>query len=144
MELVDERGGKYNITKAESMQLSKTTQKCPIFFFSLVSSLFPKTNRMLIIPLFFINYEIAGSLVKRPKTFYFTVTWLNFSVQYITCGKPASPKNGMIIGEDFGFDGVIRFECDTGYDLSGGDVSVCQSNGSWSGSLPSCTSWSSC
>lgn len=61
------------------------------------------------------------------------------TVQYITCGKPASPKNGMIIGEDFGFDGVIRFECDTGYDLSGGDVSVCQSNGSWSGSLPSCT-----
>ena len=61
-----------------------------------------------------------------------------FSVQYISCGRPLSPSNGLVVGEDFGFDGAVRFECNVGYNLVGADLSVCHANGSWSGTLPSC------
>ena len=35
---------------------------------------------------------------------------------------------------------VVRFSCDSGYELTGGQVSVtCQGDGSWSGHVPSCS-----
>lgn len=41
-------------------------------------------------------------------------------------------------GEGTNYGSVIRFECDPGYVRTGDPVLLCQSNGTWSGSVPSC------
>ncbi|XP_063695198.1 sushi, von Willebrand factor type A, EGF and pentraxin domain-containing protein 1-like isoform X2 [Bolinopsis microptera] len=56
----------------------------------------------------------------------------------IQCGEPDIPTNGSLIGEDSGFDALVTYQCDLGYKLIGTETSMCQSNGSWSGSVPIC------
>ena len=55
----------------------------------------------------------------------------------VSCPSLTDPVNG-IISCSLGDDGVLSFRdtcnfiCNTGYELVGGNLSICQSDGSWS------------
>ncbi|KAK7489121.1 hypothetical protein BaRGS_00019635, partial [Batillaria attramentaria] len=58
-----------------------------------------------------------------------------------TCTAAQNPPQGSFSteegeGQDFGT--VIRYSCDSGYDLVGSRYSLCQSNGTWSHDMPVC------
>ncbi|KAL9989294.1 hypothetical protein ACROYT_G003828 [Oculina patagonica] len=54
-----------------------------------------------------------------------------------TCKNPRQPKNGKIIGNDFGYDSSINFVCNSGYDLRGPASLTCK-QGAWNGGMPEC------
>ena len=57
----------------------------------------------------------------------------------IKCGNLSTPSNGRIMSCSSGRVGVgyegdtCSFTCNTGYELTGSDTRICQSDGSWSG-----------
>ncbi|XP_077970545.1 sushi, von Willebrand factor type A, EGF and pentraxin domain-containing protein 1-like [Styela clava] len=63
--------------------------------------------------------------------------------ELITCGKPPIPENGAVI--DYNplklkyqvYEG-IEYICNQYYSLKGGDTNVCEENGSWKNSAPTC------
>ena len=62
----------------------------------------------------------------------------------VTCPVLSDPSNGMISCslEDDGvpsYEDTCSFICDTGYELTGSDTRICQSDGSWSGSFAMCS-----
>ncbi|KAL8570681.1 hypothetical protein ACOMHN_039116 [Nucella lapillus] len=63
-----------------------------------------------------------------------------FSCQLVTCADlPASYlENGNILGDDFSFGQVVRFECNVGYVLKGTDSVTCMAEGYWNGEIPMC------
>ena len=48
-------------------------------------------------------------------------------------------KAEILAGRGLNYGTVIRYECDPGYDRTGFPVLLCQSNGTWSGPVPSCS-----
>lgn len=50
----------------------------------------------------------------------------------------AVPRNGYITVEDYHYEGIVSYICDSGYEVSGSAVRQCQSNGLWSGAPPRC------
>ena len=65
-------------------------------------------------------------------------TYICYTSIPVTC-PPLSGPNGRNVDCSLGDDGVPSFEdtcsinCATGYELTGNDTRVCQSDGSWSG-----------
>ena len=57
----------------------------------------------------------------------------------INCGDPGTPANGERVGTEFTYGKTIIYDCDPGYQLSGSRTRTCQLDGSWSGSVASCT-----
>uniref|UniRef100_UPI00358E4E79 sushi, von Willebrand factor type A, EGF and pentraxin domain-containing protein 1-like isoform X2 n=1 Tax=Myxine glutinosa TaxID=7769 RepID=UPI00358E4E79 len=56
----------------------------------------------------------------------------------ISCGPPADIVHGFLIGSSFLFRDKVEYVCFSGYNLFGGPIRNCLSNGSWSGDVPSC------
>ena len=60
----------------------------------------------------------------------------------LACPPLNAPYNGKL---DCSFDEVAHYEdicnftCNTGYELTGNDSRICQSDGSWSGTETTCT-----
>ena len=65
-------------------------------------------------------------------------------LQYVVqCSTLTDPDNGMIscsLGDDGvpSYEDTCSFTCNTGYELTGSDTRICQSNGSWNGSDDVC------
>ena len=57
----------------------------------------------------------------------------------IDCGNPGFPSHGAILDYSTVYTSEVRYECNAGYTLQGPDRRTCQSNGTWSGSLPQCS-----
>ena len=61
----------------------------------------------------------------------------------VSCPSLSDPSNG-VISCSLGDDGVASYEdtcsyiCNTGYELTGSNSRNCQSDGTWSGSDPTC------
>jgi len=51
----------------------------------------------------------------------------------------AHANTTVLNGGGLNYGSVIRFECDPGYIRTGDPVLLCQSNGTWSGDVPSCS-----
>ena len=64
---------------------------------------------------------------------------LDYSYPTVVC-LSLSLTNGMISYSDptLGVNSVANHSCDAGYILNGGSTRVCQSDGTWTGSQPSC------
>ena len=56
----------------------------------------------------------------------------------IDCPDPGIPTNGQRNSSNFSYCASISFTCNTGYELSGNSVIVCEGNKKWSGLLPTC------
>eukprot|EP00117_Sycon_ciliatum_P036248 scpid11835/ scgid3889/ Sushi, von Willebrand factor type A, EGF and pentraxin domain-containing protein 1 len=56
----------------------------------------------------------------------------------ISCGDPGAPMNGGVSGTSFNVGATIRYECERGFVLVGASSVTCQSDGSWSSSVPLC------
>ena len=56
------------------------------------------------------------------------------------CGPLSDLLNGSVDINQTVFESIVRYTCDTGYVLDGADTRICQANGIWSGTEPSCAS----
>ncbi len=57
----------------------------------------------------------------------------------ITCGALSGPSNGMVDVSNSGlYPSVATYACNGGYDLFGSSTRTCQTDGSWSGTAPTC------
>ena len=60
------------------------------------------------------------------------------SCQPVTCPILDTPVNGTKHGSSYVFESLVMFSCDTGFLLEGDHSLVCQSDGTWNGSIPMC------
>ena len=58
----------------------------------------------------------------------------------VDCGPLSDPLNGSVDINQTVFESIVTYTCDTGYVLDGADTRICQANGMWSGTEPSCAS----
>ena len=57
----------------------------------------------------------------------------------VNCGDPGDPVDGTFVLDNDTFeDSIARYSCNFGFSLEGDDQRVCQSNASWSGTVPTC------
>ncbi|XP_052274481.1 uncharacterized protein LOC127874294 isoform X2 [Dreissena polymorpha] len=56
------------------------------------------------------------------------------------CGNVIEPTNGMLTTSHVTttFNSSLRFQCETGYQLTGNDVMWCDAKGEWNSSVPTC------
>lgn len=55
-----------------------------------------------------------------------------------SCGDPGTPLYGVREGDSFSNGGVLRFECQFGFELIGEKTISCQDNNQWSANIPIC------
>ena len=60
------------------------------------------------------------------------------SCNLVNCESPAEPVNGGIIGENYTYGSVLKFECNDGYILSGSKTLKCTENGTWNATAAVC------
>ena len=60
----------------------------------------------------------------------------SFSSTVTDCSSLSDPPSGHVSYS--GNDTTANYTCDSGYTLNGNGTRVCQTNGMWSGSAPSC------
>ena len=57
----------------------------------------------------------------------------------VDCGPLSNPTNGWVhIAPNTLFGGQALYRCKLGYQLSSNVIRICQANGHWSGSAPTC------
>ena len=56
----------------------------------------------------------------------------------VTCGDPGTPTNGVRYGNKFTYQSSVVLECDPQYKLTGDLTRLCQADGSWTGTQPTC------
>lgn len=61
-----------------------------------------------------------------------------------SCGDPGTPLYGVREGDSFSNGGVLRFECQFGFELIGEKSISCQDNNQWSANIPICICEYSC
>ncbi|MCA9532348.1 MAG: hypothetical protein KC593_01670 [Myxococcales bacterium] len=58
----------------------------------------------------------------------------------VMCMTLGAPSNGTVTNGGAGsFGDTVNFSCDMGYNINGSSALMCQSNGLWNGSAPTCT-----
>ena len=58
----------------------------------------------------------------------------------VNCGDPGAPVNGnFVLENDTLEDSIAIYSCSFGFRLDGDDQRVCQSNKTWTGTVPTCT-----
>ncbi|XP_067355858.1 CUB and sushi domain-containing protein 3 isoform X7 [Channa argus] len=55
-----------------------------------------------------------------------------------SCGDPGTPLYGIREGDSFSNGGILRFECQFGFELIGEKTVSCQDNNQWSANIPIC------
>jgi sugar lactone lactonase YvrE len=56
----------------------------------------------------------------------------------VDCGPPGAPSNGSVSAPTTTYPSTATFSCSSGFSLSGLTSIACQSNGTWSGAVPTC------
>ena len=80
------------------------------------------------------NYQIYGILY-----LIYIIIIILCATEIIDCGIPEGIESGNVQFSDTVEGSLARYECQTGYTLLGDDpVRICQDDGQWSGSVPSC------
>ena len=92
-----------------------------IYSFSLYKSTFPSFS-----PFSYLHLSSFCSL------------FLLFNSPAITCPTASSPANGEVTATGNTYGSSARYTCNSGYRLVGEAIAVCQLNGRWSSSAPTC------
>lgn len=56
----------------------------------------------------------------------------------VACSELAAPLNGQVLFSSTAFGAVARYRCSPGFTLSGVRSRTCKSDGTWSGTTPTC------
>jgi len=72
--------------------------------------------------------------------FEWDIHFIYIQLLVVNCGPPGTPQNGNTEVTSTTFGSVAEHDCNDGFLLCGSENRTCQSNGSWSGSLPECIS----
>ena len=56
----------------------------------------------------------------------------------VSCGNLSSPVDGEVSAEGNTFGSQANYSCSEGYVLNGNSTRMCQADGQWSGSKPTC------
>ncbi|XP_060562325.1 sushi, von Willebrand factor type A, EGF and pentraxin domain-containing protein 1-like [Ruditapes philippinarum] len=86
-----------------------------------------------------VSCAVGTSLVGEPNIECTdTGIWSVSAFTCETCEDISAPENGNIAISTNGTMSVANFQCNTGYTLSGSEVSTCNLDGTWSSSPPNC------
>ena len=72
---------------------------------------------------------------------FIIIYWLFFqyTCTVVDCGALTHPLSGQVnISSGTTYNQVAIYSCDTGYNLVGSPSRICQANGMWSSTAPSC------
>ena len=64
------------------------------------------------------------------------ITFAPYAV--VDCGELDDPDNGQVSLDETTFESIATYTCDPGFILTGNTVRICQENGNWSDSEPTC------
>ncbi|HJL19970.1 MAG TPA: hypothetical protein RMH99_30175 [Sandaracinaceae bacterium LLY-WYZ-13_1] len=83
------------------------------------------------------GYDLVGDML---RTCLADGTWSGSTPMCLIgdCGPLVSPENGTVTASSTTVGADATYACDTGYDLVGDATRTCQTDGSWSGSAPTC------
>ena len=89
------------------------------------------------------GYQLSG---QNTQTCQADGTWSgnNPTCDILNCSTPTTPTNGQASFVSINFTSVVAYSCDSGYVLNGSNSRFCQSDGTWSGSEPTCANASTC
>ena len=90
------------------------------------------------------GYNLSGSLALLCL---FSGSWNDTtpSCNKVNCGDPGVPINGQKVGDTFTYLETVTFSCvSDDYSLIGSQAITCQSNGSWSDTVPVCSTHIGC
>ena len=90
------------------------------------------------------GYNLSGSLALLCL---FSGSWNDTTpfCNKVNCGDPGAPINGQKVGDMFTYLETVTFSCvSDDYSLIGSPAITCQSNGSWSDTVPVCSTHSDC
>ena len=58
--------------------------------------------------------------------------------QLVNCGDPGIPNNGQRTGDNFTYESIVSYSCDSGYELIGDTTIICKEDNLWNTSIPTC------
>ena len=64
--------------------------------------------------------------------------WTQPTCETVDCNRPTESAHGHLGLSTTTFGSVATYSCDNGYCLSGQSMTICQADGTWSGSTPTC------
>ena len=74
-----------------------------------------------------------------PFSIYASITKIYMSIySVINCGDPGKPRNGFHSFNSTLLNAIVTYTCPNNLQINGNKKRVCQSNGLWSGQVPSC------
>ena len=59
-------------------------------------------------------------------------------VEVIDCGELDDPDNGQVSHDETTVGSIATYTCDPGFNIVGNMTRICQENGDWSGTEPTC------
>jgi len=86
--------------------------------------------------------ELFSLSSTKFKYLPFQLTFLNPVFPASQCPPLSDVEHAtanLLAGRGLNYGTVIRYECDQGYERTGLPVVICQSDGSWSSELPTCS-----
>ena len=89
-----------------------------------------------------VGYELSGNSViicEGGKKWNGSIPTCNITY----CNDPGVPENGFALPSNFSYGTIVLFQCNIGYELSGGAIITCQADNNWDNNLPMCTLYSS-
>ena len=82
---------------------------------------------------------VCPFLCMCPFSIYASITMIYMSIySVINCGDPGQPHNGFRSFDSTLLNAIVTYTCPSNLQLYGNKKRVCQSNGLWSGQVPSC------
>ena len=83
------------------------------------------------------SYELSGNDRRECRQ---DGRWSGFTPRCVIggCGDPSTPVNGLRDLTGTSVTSIVSYRCKEGYRRRGTQFRVCQANGIWSGSVPSC------
>ena len=88
-------------------------------------------------------YVYVHALAKYTLVYMYVSMYTDIHTTIIVnCSAPSNPENGMsVCSKDqnyYFYEDTCHFICNTGYEMIGSNITMCLSDGSWSGSETKC------